>query len=107
MAGDTAYLLIDISNSFTKLAFASKKKIARTTRIPTQRLNTAYLRSLLRRKVDAIIVSSVVPEKNREVVRASKGTKVLWLKPGIKFGVGIDYPKPGTIGADRLANAAA
>jgi len=32
---------------------------------------------------------------------------VLWLNPRLKLGVGIDYPKPKSIGADRLANAAA
>lgn len=107
MADRAVYLLIDISNSFTKLAFASEKKIARPIRIPTKKLNAARLRPMFRRRIDAVIVSSVVPKKNNEIVRASRGTKVLWLKPGINFGVGIDYPKPRTIGADRLANAAA
>jgi len=32
---------------------------------------------------------------------------MLWLKPDLNLGVGIDYPAPNTIGADRLANAAA
>ena len=31
----------------------------------------------------------------------------MWLGPRVKLGVGIDYPSPKTIGADRLANAAA
>src|SRR5213082_3706039 len=34
-------------------------------------------------------------------------TRVLWLNSTVKLGVGIDYPAPETIGADRLANAAA
>src|SRR4029077_16648987 len=34
-------------------------------------------------------------------------TKVLWLNPQSNLGVGIDYPRPRSIGADRLANAAA
>lgn len=34
-------------------------------------------------------------------------TKVLWLDWKLKLGVEIDYPKPRSIGADRLANAAA
>jgi type III pantothenate kinase len=32
---------------------------------------------------------------------------VLWLDSKLNLGVGIDYPKPRSIGADRLANAAA
>lgn len=101
------YLVIDISNSFTKLAFASREKISRPLRIPTPQLNAAYVRRLLVRKIDMLVVCSVVPKKNREIIRAAKKTKLLWVRPGIKLGVGIDYPKPGTIGADRLANAAA
>ena len=32
---------------------------------------------------------------------------MIWLDWKLKLGVGIDYPKPQSIGADRLANAAA
>jgi type III pantothenate kinase len=32
---------------------------------------------------------------------------MLWLDSKLDLGVGIDYPKPRSIGADRLANAAA
>ncbi len=53
------------------------------------------------------VVCSVVPKKNTIVRRAAKGSRILWLTPQIKLGVGIDYPNPKTIGADRLANAAA
>ena len=54
-----------------------------------------------------LVVSSVVPKKNRVIEQVAGKTKVLWLTPRLKLGVGIDYPKPQTIGADRLANAAA
>jgi len=54
-----------------------------------------------------LVVASVVPPKNREVRKAIGCTKVLWLNSRLKLGVGIDYPAPKTIGADRLANAAA
>jgi type III pantothenate kinase len=53
------------------------------------------------------VVSSVVPDKNRLIQHAAGKTKVLWLNPRLNLGVGIDYPKPKLIGADRLANAAA
>jgi type III pantothenate kinase len=102
------YLLIDISNSFTKLAFASRTRIGRPSRIATNRLTSAYLRRFLKgHKIDALVVSSVVPKKNRTVRMAAKKMKTLWLSPQLKLGVGIDYPAPKTIGADRLANAAA
>ncbi len=108
MTRATTYLLIDISNSFTKLALASRKRIARPTRIATNKLTAARLREFInRRKIDMFVVSSVVPKKNREVKSAARKTQILWLGPHVKLGVGIKYPSPKTIGADRLANAAA
>jgi type III pantothenate kinase len=102
------YLLIDISNSFTKLAFASKIRIGRHRKVTTPRFDTNFLRHVInRRKVGMWIVSSVVPKRNRDVRKAAGETKVLWLNSRLKLGVGIDYPNPKSIGADRLANAAA
>src|ERR1035441_5888847 len=99
----TNYLLIDISNSFTKLAFASRARIGRPSRIATSKLTSAYLRRFLKgRKIDAFVVSSVVPKKNRVVKMAAGKIKTLWLGSQLKLGVGIDYPAPKTIGADRL-----
>ena len=102
------YLLIDVSNSFTKIAFASRSRIEKPSRIATERLTNNYLRRVLRKKaIDTVVVSSVVPKKNRVIKRAAGTIKLLWLTPKLKLGVGIDYPAPETIGADRLANAAA
>ncbi|HST30591.1 MAG TPA: type III pantothenate kinase [Chthoniobacterales bacterium] len=102
------YLLIDISNSFTKLAFATPRKISNPKRIETPRLTSVALKRLIRnRTIDRVVVCSVVPTKNAAVRSAAKRSKILWLTPDIKLGVGIDYPNPRAIGADRLANAAA
>jgi len=49
----------------------------------------------------------VVPEKNSAILEAAGITNVLWLDWKLKLGVEIHYPKPQSIGADRLANAAA
>jgi type III pantothenate kinase len=108
MAQALGYLLIDISNSFTKVAFASHARLGRWQRIATARFNAAFLRRFIaRRKIDIVVVASVVPKKNRAVRKAAGKTRILWLTPRLKLGVGIDYPRPKTIGADRLANAAA
>ena len=102
------YLLIDISNSFTKLAFATRRKIAKPKRIETPRLSVAALRRIVRnRRIGCVVVCSVVPKKNAVVRSIAKKSKILWLAPKINLGVGIDYPSPKAIGADRLANAAA
>ena len=102
------YLLIDISNSFTKLAFASGKQLARTRRVATREFNSAYLRGVLReQRPQTIVISSVVPDRNKAIRTAARGIQLLWLNPNIELGVGIEYPEPESIGADRLANAAA
>ena len=102
------YLLIDISNSFTKLAFASPERIGQPRRLATEKFSAASLRRFIHgRKIDIVVVASVVPAKNSIVPKAVGKAKVLWLGPQLKLGVGVDYPKPKTIGADRLANASA
>lgn len=104
----TDYLLVDISNSFVKLAFATRKRIEKAIRLPTRELTaTAMRRILRRRKVGTIVVSSVVPKKDRAIVAAAGATRILFLNARLDLGVGVDYPAPRTIGADRLANAAA
>lgn len=104
----TDYLLVDISNSYTKLAFASATRLSAPARLATTRLSSDVVTGLLRRqKVRKIVVSSVVPEKNAAISKAARKIKVLWLDSTLKLGIGIDYPKPKSIGADRLANAVA
>jgi type III pantothenate kinase len=102
------YLLIDISNSFAKFAFASKTRVFEPTRIATGRLSTGVVaRFLGKRNVGKIVVSSVVPAKDSAILQAARKTNVIWLDWKLKMGVKIDYPNPRSIGADRLANAAA
>lgn len=104
----TDYLLVDISNSYTKFAFASTKRISAPIRIATNKLSsTLFLRFLKQRRVRQVVVSSVVPEKNSAISKAAGETEPIWLDSKLKLGVGIDYPAPKSIGADRLANAAA
>ena len=109
VAGEPDYLLVDISNSYAKFAFASKSRLSAPGRIATSKLSSGVLSGLLRRrKVRKVVVSSVVPAKNSAISKAAKKrAEVLWLDWKLNLGVGIDYPKPQSIGADRLANAAA
>ena len=108
-AQPTDYLLIDVSNTYAKFAFASKKKVSAPATIATSKLTSAVVSGFLRqRNVRRVIVSSVVPPKNSAISTAAKErSKLLWLNWKLKLGIGIDYPKPQSIGADRLANAVA
>src|SRR5713101_7259107 len=102
------YLLVDISNSYTKLAFASATRISAPVRIATSKLSSSVVTGFLRKqRVRKVVVSSVVPRKNPAISKAIGKLEALWLDSTLKLGVGIDYPKPKSIGADRLANAAA
>jgi type III pantothenate kinase len=104
----TDYLLVDVSNSYTKLAFATRRHLAKPIRVATAELTAASLRQILRaRNVNTVFVSSVVPKKNKAIVAGAGSARVLFLSPKLDLGVGIDYPDPKSIGADRLANAAA
>jgi type III pantothenate kinase len=108
VASRSDYLLVDISNSYAKLALASAARVLTPIRIPTEKLSRDVVSRLLKsRAVQKVIVSSVVPAKNSEILRAAGKTKVVWLNWKLKIGVEIHYPKPQSIGADRLANAAA
>lgn len=99
-------LLIDISNSFTKFCLASGNSLSRVKRLPTPSLDAAQIRALYPSKhIEAVVLSSVVPSKN-PVIHAAFD-RVLEVGAHLDLGVGIDYPSPRTIGADRLANASA
>jgi type III pantothenate kinase len=103
------YLLIDVSNSYAKIAFASKQRVSAPVRIATGELSSSVVTGFLRRRqVRKVVVSSVVPAKNSLISKAAYNqAPLLWLDWKLKLGMGIDYPKPQCIGADRLANAAA
>ena len=99
-------LLVDISNTFVKLAVAKNGRIGRVHRLPTKSLRADQIRAITDgHRLKGTVAASVVPEKNR-VVNAACGPGVCWVGPATELGVGIDYPSPRGIGADRLANAA-
>ncbi|MFM8984324.1 MAG: type III pantothenate kinase, partial [Spartobacteria bacterium] len=80
--------------------------MGRVHRIPTPELLPATLRALVgKTNPDSVFLSSVVPSKNPVILSAFPQTVVIG--PHLDLGVGIDYPNPESIGADRLANAAA
>ena len=101
------FLLIDISNSFTKIALSSRDHIGRVIRIATSGLTASALDKVLAgRACETVVLSSVVPEKERCLAPLLAHRNVLRVGPHLNLGVGIDYPNPRSIGADRLANAA-
>jgi len=103
------WLLIDNSNTRTKFALGDETTLLPWRGIlPTPELSAGSLEELLREVAyDAVMICSVVPPK-AEVLRDffEGNCPVHFLGSASPLGMGIDYPQPGQIGADRLANAA-
>ena len=101
------FLLIDNSNSFTKFALSSRDRLGPVRRLRTSALDRDALLWVLRGwRFERVVLCSVVPEK-RDLIRLSlKKSPLHSVGHRSRLGVGIDYPKPQRIGADRLANAA-
>ncbi len=108
-------LLLDIGNTHTHLGLADEQKVRKQKNIPTRTwfdggAEAAIARFLGRRPISGAALCSVVPKATAPAARLAgriAGVACLELTPRTVRGVGIDYPKPNTIGPDRLANAMA
>lgn len=101
------HLLIDVGNGRTKFGLATRDAILDQRDAPTTSLGADSLRQVLKDwHYSHIICSSVVPTAT-ETLRVFFGDSLLVLRHDIVLGIGINYPKPESIGADRLANAVA
>ncbi|MEY2467058.1 MAG: type pantothenate kinase [Verrucomicrobiota bacterium] len=108
-------LLFDIGNTNTHLGLANAKRVTQQANIPTAAWFNGQARKLVEKFVEKISIEgaalcSVVPRATpftKKSVREIWKLNALELTPKTLRGVGIDYPKPNTIGPDRLANAVA
>jgi type III pantothenate kinase len=107
-------LLLDIGNTHTHLGLATAAKVVRQTEIPTAAWKSKFAASEIDRfiggkSLEGAVLCSVVPSATGPATRCLAKLKL----PFIELthltlrGIGIDYPKPATIGPDRLANALA
>jgi type III pantothenate kinase len=108
-------LLFDIGNTHTHVGLADETRVVKQLNIPTRewfggKAQTRVVKFAGGKKVQGAVLCSVVPRATpfvRKTVGAIWKLDVLELTPKTLRGVGIDYPKPNSIGADRLANAVA
>ena len=100
------YLLIDNSNTRTKFVLSAPDALLpERYMIPTREVSEERLDEVLAGvHYDAAVVCSVVPRVG-EVLKNWIGKPCHFLSCDSRLGVGIDYPHPRQIGADRLANA--
>src|ERR1051325_4571318 len=108
-------LLLDIGNTSTHLGLADAVRVVRQADIPTldwadDKAAGRMLRFVGRARIQGVALCSVVPKATPLVAKAVRrhwGLHCLELTPKTLRGIGIDYPKPASIGPDRLANALA
>lgn len=102
------WLLVDNSNTRTKFALGDASGLLewRGT-LATPDISPETLAELLDGvSFDAALVGSVVPAKRAILAEVlGRHAPVHLLGPDSPLGLGIDYPQPEQIGADRLANA--
>jgi type III pantothenate kinase len=127
-------LLFDIGNTNTHVGFANNRRVVKQANIPTAGWLNGTAAKLARKfaghaRLDGAALCSVVPratpfvrkfiaklgapsarsarKKTHQHAGTVPGVPLLELTSKSLVGVGIDYPKPDTVGPDRLANAIA
>ena len=115
MKNEEMILLFDIGNTHTHIGLADGQRVLKQINIPTREWSggkaTVQVKKFIgAKKISGAALCSVVPRATplvRQAVSALWKLDTLELTPATIRGVGIDYPKPNSIGPDRLANAVA
>lgn len=105
------FLLINNNNSRTKFVRATGRSIDASDHriVETRSLDEeAITEAVGDWEFDRVVLASVVPEKAAVLKRTlSEQFPVLPVSHQVALGIHVDFPKPESVGADRLANAAA
>jgi type III pantothenate kinase len=114
-------LALDAGNTNTVLGVFREKKLVANWRLTTARDQTIdeygiltrdlfTLAELEPREINGVIISSVVPPLNSTLAGMAERyfhRKALFVEPGIKTGMPIQYDNPQEVGADRIVNSVA
>ena len=105
------FLLINNNNSRTKFARATGLSVEASDHrvVDTPSLDReTILEAVDGWEFDRVVLASVVPEKAAVLAQTLSGSfPLLSVSHEVALGVRIEFPKPESVGADRLANAAA
>jgi len=118
---NTNLLVIDVGNTNTVLGVFKDTRLLAQWRLTTNRAQTAdeygiLIRNLFAHEgiqaenISAIMIASVVPPLNtllEDMAQKYFHIKVLFLGPGVRTGMAINYDNPQDVGADRIANGVA
>lgn len=108
-------LLLDIGNTHAHVGLGTASRVVRAHDLPTRDVIEGRLESRLRSlyprvALQGAAIASVVPKATGPAAKAlarMSPTPPVLLSPATLRGIDIDYPRPATIGQDRLANALA
>jgi type III pantothenate kinase len=109
-------LAVDVGNTQTVFGLFDGERLTEQFRVGTDRTHTGdELAVMLRAFVeldalDGIVLSSVVPELQREyelLAERWSGAELLVLGPGVSTGIPVLNVDPREVGPDRIANAVA
>ncbi len=106
-------IVIDVGNTSTGIARFENGRVTHISHINggIRKHSAACARALRLAAggtVEGAVLGSVVPQVNaawRSLVRRVAGVPLLIARAGVPMQVRVDYPRPRTIGPDRLANA--
>jgi len=114
-------LTLDVGNTNTVLGVFRGSELAAHWRLTTAPEQTVDEYGLLIRNlftiagmepaaIEGVIVSSVVPPLNATLAQMAQkyfGTRALFVEPGVKTGMPVNYDNPLEVGADRIVNSVA
>jgi type III pantothenate kinase len=114
-------LTMDVGNTNTVLGVFRGAELVAQWRLTTARDQTVdeygiiardlfTLAGLQSAEIDGIIISSVVPPLNSTLAGMAEryfDLKALFVEPGVKTGMPIQYDNPQEVGADRIVNSVA
>jgi type III pantothenate kinase len=114
-------LTLDVGNTNTVLGVFRSTELVAHWRLTTARDQTIdeygiltrdlfTLANLEPREIGGIIISSVVPPLNSTLAGMAEryfSKKALFVEPGIKTGMPVQYDNPQEVGADRIVNSVA
>ena len=108
-------IVIDVGNTSTGIARYDRGRVSHVSHLnggirKSPKACAQALRRAMGKQVDGAVLGSVVPSVNsawQRLVRRVAGVPLLIVRSGTPMPVRVDYPRPKTIGADRLANACA
>lgn len=113
--------VIDVGNTNTVLGVYEDRRLVAHWRLTTDRTQTVDEYGILTRnlfalehidtgRIKAIMIASVVPPVNSTLAEMAERyfhLKPLFVEPGIKTGMPVQYDNPTEVGADRIVNAVA